>query len=50
MGKYVITTTPKGKYHFNLLANNAEVILTSQLYASRRGALKKKKPLFFILK
>ena len=40
MGKYVITTTPKGKYHFNLVASNSEVILTSQLYASRRGALK----------
>lgn len=40
MGKYVITVSPKGKYHFNLLAGNGEVILSSQMYASQRGALK----------
>ena len=40
MGKYVITTTSKGNYHFNLLAKNNEVILSSQMYASRRGAVK----------
>ena len=40
MGKYVITVSPKGKYHFNLLASNGEPILSSQMYASDRGALK----------
>lgn len=40
MSKYVITVTPKGKYHFNLVANNGEKILSSQLYAARKGALK----------
>ena len=40
MGKYVITVSPKGKYHINLLAGNGEIILSSQMYASQRGALK----------
>ena len=40
MGKYVITVSPKGKYHFNLVAGNGEIILSSQMYASQRGALK----------
>lgn len=40
MSKYVITKSPKGKYHFNLVANNGEVILSSQMYAERNGALK----------
>ena len=40
MSKYVITVSPKGKYHFNLVANNGETILTSQMYAARKGALK----------
>ena len=40
MGKYVITLSPKGKYHFNLVAGNGEIILSSQMYASQRGALK----------
>lgn len=40
MGKYVITKSPKGKYQFNLVASNAEPILSSQMYMSRKGALK----------
>ena len=40
MGKYVITLSPSGKYHFNLVAGNGEIILSSQMYASQRGALK----------
>lgn len=40
MGKYVITKNPKGKYHFDLLGNNGEVILSSQMYMARKGALK----------
>ena len=40
MGKYVITKSPKGKYHFNLFANNGEIVLSSQMYMARKGALK----------
>ena len=40
MGKYVITKNPKGKYHFDLIAKNGEVILSSQMYMARKGALK----------
>ena len=37
MGKFVISTDKSGKYRFNLKANNGQVILTSQGYASRSG-------------
>lgn len=40
MGKYVITKSPKGKYHFNLVAKNGETILSSQMYMARKGAVK----------
>ena len=40
MGKYVITKSPKGKYHFNLVASNGEIILSSQMYMARKGAVK----------
>ena len=40
MGKYVITTTANGKYRFDLLAGNNEIILSSQVYQARKGALK----------
>lgn len=40
MGKYVITKSPKGKYHFNLVAKNGEIILSSQMYMARKGAVK----------
>ena len=40
MGKYVITKSPKGKYHFNLFAKNGEIVLSSQMYMARKGALK----------
>lgn len=40
MGKYVITKNAKGKYHFDLLNNKGEVILSSQMYMARKGALK----------
>lgn len=40
MGKYVITKSPKGKFHFNLEAKNGEVILSSQMYASKASAVK----------
>jgi uncharacterized protein len=37
-GKFVLFTGKNGKYHFNLKANNGQVILSSQGYASRSGA------------
>ena len=40
MGKYVIKVAASGKYHFNLLAGNGEPILSSQMYAARKGAVK----------
>ena len=40
MSKYVITVSPKGKYHFNLVASNGEPILSSQMYAAKKGAVK----------
>jgi len=40
MSKYVITLSPSGKYHFNLVASNGEPILHSQMYAARKGAIK----------
>lgn len=40
MGKYVITTTANGKVRFDLLAGNGEIILSSQVYQARKGALK----------
>ena len=36
----IITVSPKGKYHFNLVAGNGEIILSSQMYAAQRGAMK----------
>ena len=40
MGKYVIKVANNGKYHFNLVAGNGEPILSSQMYAARKGAVK----------
>lgn len=37
-GYYELTQNASGKYHFNLKAGNHEVILSSQLYASKSGA------------
>lgn len=34
MGKFLIKPTNDGKYMFNLIANNNQVICTSQVYAS----------------
>lgn len=35
MGKFVITKTANGSFHFNLKAGNGEIILTSEGYNSR---------------
>jgi len=39
-GKFQIRTGAKGKFHFNLLSSNGQIVLTSQTYASRESALK----------
>ncbi|HLC03626.1 MAG TPA: YegP family protein [Anaerolineales bacterium] len=38
--KFALKKTGKGKFMFNLKAANGQVILTSQLYADKHGALK----------
>lgn len=37
-GKFEIKQSTNGKYHFNLLSRNGQVILSSQMYASRESA------------
>ncbi|WP_353778055.1 DUF1508 domain-containing protein [Winogradskyella sp. 3972H.M.0a.05] len=37
MGKFEVSTDKAGKYRFNLKANNGQVILSSQGYASKDG-------------
>jgi len=38
--KFVLKTAKNKKVYFNLLANNGEVVLTSQMYASKATAKK----------
>jgi len=38
-GKFVLKKGESGKFHFNLLAGNGEVIATSQQYQSKESAL-----------
>lgn len=38
-GKFVVSQASDGQYMFNLLAGNGQVILTSELYTSRAGAI-----------
>ena len=38
--QYELKKSKNGKYFFNLLATNGEIILTSQMYASKAGARK----------
>ena len=35
MGNYIIKKGTKGEYYFNLLADNSQIILTSQTYSSK---------------
>lgn len=37
-GKFALTKTSDGKFRFNLLAGNGQVILTSQSYETKAGA------------
>lgn len=38
-GSYVLEKNDSGKFYFNLKAGNHEVILTSQMYADKGGAM-----------
>jgi uncharacterized protein len=38
-GKFVVTKRDNGKYHFNLKAGNGEIILSSQMYTTKSGAM-----------
>ncbi|HEY5674532.1 MAG TPA: YegP family protein [Malonomonas sp.] len=38
-GKFEIKTAKDGQFYFNLKAGNGEVILTSQMYKAKSGAL-----------
>ncbi len=38
-GKFQLKRGSSGKYHFNLLASNGQVIATSESYESKRSAL-----------
>jgi uncharacterized protein len=38
-GKFVLKKGSSGKFHFNLLAGNGQVIATSETYASKQSAM-----------
>ena len=38
-GKFVLKKGSTGKFHFNLLASNGQVIATSEAYESKSAAL-----------
>jgi uncharacterized protein YegP (UPF0339 family) len=38
-GKFVLKKGASGKYHFNLLAGNGQVIATSETYERKESAL-----------
>ncbi len=38
-GKFVLKKGDSGKYHFNLVAGNGQVIATSQTYERKHSAL-----------
>ncbi len=38
-GEFVLEKGSSGKYYFNLLAGNGQVITTSEAYESKEGAL-----------
>jgi uncharacterized protein YegP (UPF0339 family) len=39
MGKFVISTRTNGEFQFNLLADNNQVVLTSQGYSNKAGCM-----------
>ncbi|MFV0444596.1 MAG: YegP family protein [Planctomycetaceae bacterium] len=38
--KFELKQSAQGQHHFNLLARNGEIILSSQMYASKAAARK----------
>ena len=38
-GKFELKTAKSGQFHFNLLAGNGQIILSSELYESKASAL-----------
>jgi uncharacterized protein YegP (UPF0339 family) len=38
-GKFVLKKNSSGKFHFNLVAGNGQVIATSEVYESKAAAL-----------
>ena len=38
-GKFVVNQGSTGKFHFNLLASNGQVIATSETYESKASAM-----------
>lgn len=38
-GKFVLKKGDSGKFHFNLIAGNGQVVATSQTYESKESAL-----------
>jgi hypothetical protein len=38
-GKFVLKKATNGQFHFNLNASNGQVILSSELYKEKRGAV-----------
>ena len=38
-GKFVLTKGSTGKYHFNLVASNGQVVATSEAYERKQSAL-----------
>lgn len=39
-GKFVVKKSRSGKFHFNLLATNGQVVASSEMYESKAAALK----------
>lgn len=38
-GKFVVKKGSSGKYHFNLVAGNGQIVATSESYESKHSAL-----------
>lgn len=38
-GKFEVKTSTNGKFHFNLLSGNGQIILSSQMYETRSSAM-----------
>ena len=38
-GKFILKTAKNGEFYFNLKAGNGEIILTSETYKAKRGAM-----------